>query len=140
MMVALRVLIMERDGALASQVAALLEEAGFDVAKSADLHDGLKKLYEACPDLIIAGTDLPKVNGENALLQLRLATYVPILALGHREETVEALELGMDGFITRPPGARELVARVRSLLRRKQMFTAPGAVRGRNNGGSSGGR
>ena len=59
------------------------------------------------------------VNGEDAYLRIRQATYVPIVVLGSQEETAEALEFGADAFMTKPPGLSELVARVKRLLQRK---------------------
>ena len=59
------------------------------------------------------------VNGEEALLRIRQASYLPIIVLGSEEESVETLELGVDAYMTKPPSLSELVARVRALLRRK---------------------
>lgn len=114
-----RILVIEKDEALAVKVATALEEAGYTVVRTSDARDGLKKLYEGCPDLVIVARELPMLDGEDPCLRIRQTSYLPILVLGNNEETTEVLELGADAYMTKPPSLTELVARVRSLLRRK---------------------
>ena len=109
------------------RAATALEEAGYNVIRVADVLDGLKKLYEAYPDLIIMTRELPMVNGEDPCLRIREACYLPIIAIGAAEEAVEILELGADAYMTKPLNLRELVARVQALLRRKLTHNPPGA-------------
>lgn len=123
------ILIIEKDEALAVKVAAALEEAGYTVVTTSDARDGLKKLYEAYPDLIIVARELPMVNGEDPCLRIRQASYLPIIVLGSNEESAEMLELGADAYMTKPPSLSELVARVHSLLRRKPRSDPPGENR-----------
>jgi DNA-binding response OmpR family regulator len=113
------VLVVERDRALLTVTAGALRQAGFEVAVSADTADGLKKIYEIKPDVVIASTDLPPVNGEDACQRIRQASYLPFIVLGGREEVVEMLELGADAYIVKPASGQEVVARVNSLLRRR---------------------
>ena len=113
------VLVIEKDEALAEKEAVALEEAGYNVVRVADAIDGLRKVYEVRPDLIVAARELPMVNGEDACLRIRQACYLPILVLGNEEEAVETLELGVDAYLTTPLSLSELVARVHALLRRK---------------------
>jgi len=105
--------------------AAALEEVGYNVIRAVDALDGLKKLYEEYPDLIIMARELSMVNGEDPCLRIRQACYLPIIALGSKEDAVEILELGADAYITKPPNLRELVARVQALLRRKLGHNLP---------------
>ncbi len=121
-----RILIIEKNEALAAEEAAVLEEAGYRVARARDALDGLKKLYEAYPDLIIMDMEFPSVNGVYPLLRIREVYSLPIIALGGREEVVNMLELGADAFMIKPPDLRELLARVRSLLRRKSKHEPTG--------------
>ena len=114
------VLMVEKDRALAAEAAGALREAGYGVVETVDAADGLKKIYETNPDVVIAGTDLPPVNGEDACLRLRQASYLPLIVLGSPEEVVEMLELGADACIVKPTSGREVVARVHSLLRRRR--------------------
>jgi DNA-binding response OmpR family regulator len=121
------VLVIDKDEVLAEKAAVVLAEAGYDVVTATDAIDGLRKVYEVRPDLIIAGRELPMINGEDACLKIRQASYLPILVLGSEEEAVETLELGIDAFLTKPPSTNELVARVRALLRRKMGPHPPAA-------------
>jgi len=65
------------------------------------------------------------VDGEDACLRIRQASYLPLIVLGTKEEAAEVLELGADAYMTKPPSLRELVARVRTLLRRKPRYVPP---------------
>ncbi len=121
-----RILLVEKDKALAEKAAAALEEAGYKVVRASDTLDGLKKLYQAYPDLIIMARELPMVNEEEPYFRIRQASYMPIIVLGSEEEAAEMLELGADAYITKPPNLGELVARVHSLLRRKRKDDPPG--------------
>ena len=114
-----RILVIDKDEAFALKASAALEEAGYRVVRTTDALDGLKKLYEAYPDLIIVERELPMVDGEDPCLRIRQACYLPIIVLGKREEAAEMLEFVADAYMTKPPSLRELVARVNALLRRK---------------------
>jgi two-component system, OmpR family, response regulator RegX3 len=111
------ILVIEKDRSLSAGIAGALHEAGYGVIETDDAADGLKKIYQMHPDLIIAGTDLQTVNGEDACLRLCQASYLPMIAISRRDEVVEMLEIGVDACIVSPPNGRELVARVRSLLK-----------------------
>jgi two-component system response regulator ArlR len=119
------VLVVEKDRALAAVAAGALREAGFEVAVAADAADGLKKIYQIRPDVVIAGTDLPPVNGEDACQRIRQASYLPFIVLGDREEVVETLELGADAYIVKPASGQEVVARVKSIIRRRRKDGPP---------------
>ena len=127
-----RILIIEKDRELAEKEAAALEKEGYKVAIAADALEGIKKLYESYPDLIIASRELPAVKGEAAYQRIRQASYLPLIVIGVEEEAAEILEFGADAYITRETDLRELVARVRSILRRKTQLK-PGTS-GRNSG------
>jgi two-component system KDP operon response regulator KdpE len=122
------VLIVEKDRSSSAGAVEALREAGYEVVEAAGAADGLKMIYETHPDVVIASTDLPSVNGEDACLRLRQASYLPLIAIGRREEVVEMLELGVDACIISPPSGREVVARVNSLLKRKEDDDPPGGA------------
>jgi len=117
-----RILVIEQDEELAQEVTAALEEAGYIVVRTDDTRDGLRKLYQAYPDLIILARESSMVNGEDPCLRVRQACYLPIIVLGNDDVASEILELGADAYLMKPPGLHELVARVNSLLRRKTRY------------------
>ena len=114
-----RILLIEKDKTLAVKIAVALEEAGYQIATANDALDGLKKLYEAYPDLVIVARELPMLDGEEPCLRIRQASYLPIIVLGNEEKAAEMLEIGADAYMRKPPNLGELAARVYSLLRRK---------------------
>jgi DNA-binding response OmpR family regulator len=91
-----------------------------------DTLDGLKKLYETHPNVIIVSAGLTLLNGESPYWLVRQASYVPILVLGASEEAAEMLEHGADAYMIKPLNINELVARVNSLLRRRPKVDTPG--------------
>jgi two-component system response regulator ArlR len=119
------VLVVEKDRAIVAEAIRALQLAGYEVVEATDVADGLKKIHELNPDVIIASTDLPPVNGEDACRRIRQASYLPIVILGSQEELVKTLELGADAYIVKPASGREVVARVHSLLRREKKDDPP---------------
>ncbi|MFH1032797.1 MAG: response regulator transcription factor [Chloroflexota bacterium] len=120
------ILLIEEDYKLALKIEAALEEAGYQVVKANSALDGLKRLYESYPDLVILARELPMLHGEEPCLRIRQASYLPIIVLGSQNEAAGILELGADAFMVKPPDPNELVARVHSLLRRKLEDDPPG--------------
>jgi len=113
------VLVVEKDRSLVAEAIRALQEAGYEVVEASDAAEGLRTLSVLNPDVVIASTDLPQINGEDACQRLRQASYLPLIAIGGREEVVEMLELGVDACVIKPPRGREVVARVNSLLKRR---------------------
>ena len=113
-----RILIISKVEKGAGLVADALREEGYTVFTVGGTAEGMDRLRENRPDLIIMDDGLQTKGDEDAIRQIRQGTYLPILVLGRRHETVEALERGADAFLSRPPHLGELKARVRVLLRR----------------------
>jgi DNA-binding response OmpR family regulator len=95
-----------------------LRKEGYTVFTASGTAEGLDRLKESRPDLIIMDDGLQADSDEDAIRQIRRCSYLPILVLGRHREVVEALERGADAFLPRPPSLSELKARVRVLLRR----------------------
>jgi two-component system response regulator MtrA len=115
-----RILLVEDDEALGRQVAAQLEGAGFEVRW---LQDGDTALREDPDDYVLAILDLmlPGAYGLDVLKRLRQSSELPVLILSARHEShdkVRALELGADDYVTKPFWPEELLARVKTRLRR----------------------
>jgi len=113
------ILVIEDDLTLADQMKTALAKDGYLVNTAVDLRSGLKTMGRYHPNLVIA--TLEQANGlkENLLIAIREATKVPLIVLGTEGEAAMMLELGADAYLTTPPQMRELVARVRALLRRQ---------------------
>ncbi|HEY82233.1 MAG TPA: response regulator transcription factor [Dehalococcoidia bacterium] len=100
-----------------------LEREGYQVESAASGEEALAKQSTAKPDLIILDLMLPDIDGFEVCRQIRARSDVPILMLTARKEDVDkiiGLELGADDYFTKPFNPRELVARVKAILRRYQ--------------------
>jgi phosphate regulon transcriptional regulator PhoB len=119
-----RVLVIEDDRDIAELVRYNLEQEGFQVACSSDGATGLAQLRKLPPDLLILDLMLPKLPGLEICKEVRRDAALrglPILVLtarGEEADRVVGLELGADDYVTKPFSPRELVARVKALLRR----------------------
>jgi DNA-binding response OmpR family regulator len=114
------VLVIEKNGILRAKVVKALEKAGYTVEAASHVLEGLRKLDEATPDLVIVGGDLPTLEGAEACARVRQICYLPIIVLGTEDRTVETLRSGADAYMTMPLALDELVARVHAMLRRKR--------------------
>jgi len=115
------ILLVEDEAAIAAFVQTALEREGFTVEVVEDGRQALARVSQSPPDLIVLDLMLPGVNGLEVCRAVRqMPTYVPIIMLTARDEDVDkvvGLELGADDYITKPFNTRELIARVRAVLR-----------------------
>jgi DNA-binding response OmpR family regulator len=116
-----RILVIEEDRQIAAEIALTLEAAGFETAAAGTAVQGLSKLYAGRPDLVIVAYDLRFASGERLCLRLLQVCTIPVIVIGVEGETAATLlETGADACMARPVQFSELVARVRSLLRRRK--------------------
>ncbi len=116
-----KILLIEDESAIADSVAYSLQAEGFEVAIAADGLAGLASARSESPDLIILDLMLPKMSGLDVCRTLRKESSTPIIMLTAKTEEVDrvvGLELGADDYVTKPFSTRELMARVRAVLRR----------------------
>jgi DNA-binding response OmpR family regulator len=114
------VLIVEDESSIASFVSLYLKKAGYDVEVAATGSEALDKA-EHTPSLIVLDLMLPDMDGIDVCRRLRKRSDVPILMLTARDEDIDkiiGLEVGADDYMTKPFNPRELVARIKSILRR----------------------
>ena len=116
------VLVIDQNEERRILVTSVLERAGCEVRNAEDTMEGLKKIFESYPDVIVMGSRLSDASGKDPRMKVREAAYLPIVIIGEQADAIDALEAGGDAFLTTPPRPRELVARVRSLLNRKMNF------------------
>jgi DNA-binding response OmpR family regulator len=125
----MKILVVDDDFALADVVAFTLRRAGFSVITAHDGHKALLDWQEQKPNLLILDLKMPKLDGLSVCRQIRAqqaSTPIIILSVqGEDDDVVTALELGADDYITKPFSPRQLVARVKTVLRRAGMVHAP---------------
>jgi two-component system alkaline phosphatase synthesis response regulator PhoP len=105
-----------------------LEHAGFAVLVAADGPAALKLARTRAPDVIVLDLGMPGMDGLDVTRELRRGSAVPIIMLTARADESDklvGLELGADDYVTKPFSPKELVARVRAVLRRAQLAQAP---------------
>jgi len=98
-----------------------LEHDGFQVIEAAKGHEALDKMRTGMPDLILLDVMLPDLDGFEVLKMVREISNIPIIMLtakGEEDDRVKGLELGADDYVTKPFSPRELVSRVKAVLRR----------------------
>lgn len=115
------VLVVEDDPKIVNLLRLYLEREGFGVASAADGRDALEAAARVRPSLIILDLMLPHVDGVEVCRRLRATSDVPILMLTARVDELDkllGLSLGADDYVTKPFSPREVVARVKTILRR----------------------
>jgi two-component system, OmpR family, response regulator RegX3 len=123
-----RILLVEDEKSIRSAVAAYLEREGYWVTPAEDGQVALDEFTKHKFDLVVLDLMLPKVSGEDVCRAIRDASDVPIIMLtakGEEENRIAGLELGADDYLVKPFSPRELVARVRALLRRAHVDSEP---------------
>lgn len=138
----MRVLIVEDDDAIATPLAKGLEREGLAVDRVETGADALDRSAAASFDVVLLDLGLPDRDGFDVCRELRARSDVPIIVVTARSEEVDrvvGLELGADDYIVKPFGLRELVARIRAVVRRRTPSTtgddlAPANGNGNGNG------
>lgn len=118
-----RILVVDDEPAVTDLLAYNLRKAHYDVIVAGDGHEALRLAREASPDLILLDLMIPKVDGLDVCRELRKTSGVPIIMITARGEEIDrvvGLELGADDYVTKPFSVRELMARIKAVLRRGQ--------------------
>src|SRR5437773_12350096 len=116
------ILIVEDEHAVARGIQYALEQEGYEVTMARSGEEGLEIATTQAPDLVLLDVRLPTMDGFEVLRRMRAAgTKAPVLMLTARDDEVDkviGLELGADDYVTKPFGLRELLSRIKALLRR----------------------
>ncbi|NED98878.1 response regulator transcription factor [Phytoactinopolyspora halotolerans] len=116
-----RVLVVEDEESFSDALSYMLKKEGFEVAVAATGDEALDEFDRAGADLVLLDLMLPGVPGTEVCRQLRQRSTVPVIMLTAKDSEVDkvvGLELGADDYVTKPFSSRELVARIRAVLRR----------------------
>ena len=115
------VLIVEDEESLADPLAFLLRKEGFEATVVGDGPSALAEVDRAGADIVLLDLMLPGMTGTDVCKQLRARSSVPVIMVTARDSEIDkvvGLELGADDYVTKPYSARELIARIRAVLRR----------------------
>ena len=126
-----KILVVEDELKIARLVRDYLQQAGFDVVEAADGRSALTLARAERPDMIVLDLGLPEMDGLDVTRRLRANSAVPIIMLTARSEEsdrIVGLELGADDYIVKPFSPKELVARIRAVLRRADATLGGGEV------------
>ena len=123
------ILIVDDEASIRDNLASLLERSGFKVAVAVDGQDALNKLGHIGVDLIVLDVIMPRMDGREMLRQLRQnRNWMPVILLtqvGDAAERAMALEEGADDYLNKPFDTHELIARIKTVLRRTQAGQPP---------------
>ena len=118
-----RVLVVEDEESYSDALAYMLRKEGFEVAIAADGHTALSEFDRNGADIVLLDLMLPGIPGTEVCRQIRATSSVPVIMVSAKDDEVDkvvGLELGADDYVTKPYSPRELVARIRAVLRRGQ--------------------
>jgi two-component system response regulator RegX3 len=118
----LRILIVEDEPSLSEPLAFLLGREGYETTIAADGIAALAEFDRSIPDLVLLDLMLPGIAGTEVCREIRTRSQVPIIMLTAKDSEVDVvvgLELGADDYVTKPYSTRELLARIRAVMRRR---------------------
>jgi two-component system response regulator RegX3 len=116
-----KVLIIEDEASIGEAIEYQLQREGYDVDRSMDGFEGLQRFIHDGADLVLLDLMLPGMSGEEVCKEIRRSSKIPIIMLTAKDSEIDkvvGLELGADDYVTKPFSTRELVARVKAVLRR----------------------
>ncbi|MBV8469554.1 MAG: response regulator transcription factor [Burkholderiaceae bacterium] len=116
-----KVLLVDDDSELLSLLSAYLELEGFEVKQASDGISGAEMAVALAPDIVVLDVMMPGINGIQTLSRIRARSDVPVIMLtarGDDADRIMGLELGADDYVPKPCTPRELVARIRAILKR----------------------
>ena len=126
------VLIVEDEEAILNFISAVLSSNGYRIVKAVSGLEGLTLAASHAPDLVLLDLGLPDIDGMEVLARLRAWTKTPVVvvsARGREHEKVEALDQGADDYIVKPFDTKEVLARIKAVLRRTDKAPAEPAVK-----------
>ena len=120
-----RILVVDDEKRMVGFIRLNLEQDGFEVVEAFNGSEALDRLRDSLPDLILLDVMMPDIDGFDVLRMIREINQVPVIMLtakSEEDDKVRGLELGADDYVTKPFSPRELVSRVKAVLRRGSTF------------------
>jgi len=121
-----RILVVDDEERMVRFIRMNLEHDGFQVSEAFNGKEAIQKIRDVTPDLILLDVMMPDIDGFEVLETVREVSQVPVIMLtakGEEDDRVRGLELGADDYVTKPFSPRELVSRVKAVLRRTEGAT-----------------
>jgi two-component system KDP operon response regulator KdpE len=121
-----RILVVDDEERMVRFIRLNLEHDGFQVSEAFNGREAIQKIRDVTPDLILLDVMMPDIDGFEVLETVREVSQVPVIMLtakGEEDDRVRGLELGADDYVTKPFSPRELVSRVKAVLRRTEGAT-----------------
>lgn len=126
-----KILVVDDEKQIVDILRAYLEKEGYGVITAYDGREALDSARRDLPDLIILDLMLPEISGWDVCRELRKESNVPVIMLTARDDTTDkiiGLELGADDYVTKPFDPKEIVSRVRAVLRRSDGISQPKSI------------
>ncbi len=123
------VLVVDDEPRIVDLIRLTLEREGYQVYEAEDGYKALEKARQVIPDIVLLDVMMPDMDGFEVLKELRQTSSVPVIILtvkGTEADKVRGLELGADDYVTKPFGHRELISRIKAVLRRAEMGAPSG--------------
>ncbi len=128
-----KVLVIDDDAAFIRLVEQVLTQKGYEVLKASNGQEGLRLLFSQKPDIVLLDVVMPEMDGWQTCNRIRDISDIPIIILTGKktseDDIVCGLDYGADDYLLKPVGNKELVARVRAVLRRAELPPSPEAKR-----------
>lgn len=123
-----KILVIDDNPTLVRGISAVLSRAGFEVLGANSGQEGLRLLFDQKPNLVLLDVIMPKLDGWQTCIRIRDISDVPVIMLTgmvtNEQDVVRGLDCGADDYLIKPVGNKELVARVRAILRRAESPSA----------------
>jgi two-component system, OmpR family, alkaline phosphatase synthesis response regulator PhoP len=120
-----RILVVDDERRMVGFIRLNLEQDGFEVIEAHNGSEALERLRDSLPDLVLLDVMMPDIDGFEVLRTIREISQIPVIMLtakSEEDDIVKGLELGADDYVTKPFSPRELVTRVKAVLRRGSSF------------------